>query len=41
VRDEREACPLGKPRTRDDRTLDHPGTGKPHGHTIAPPMGRV
>jgi YgiT-type zinc finger domain-containing protein len=35
VRDEREACPLGKPRACDDRTLDHPGTGKPHGHTIA------
>jgi hypothetical protein len=35
VRDEREACPLGKPRACDDRTLDHSGPGKPHGHTMA------
>src|SRR5262249_57697075 len=34
VRDERKACPLGKPRACDDRTLDHSSTGKPHGHTI-------
>jgi hypothetical protein len=35
VRHEREACPLGEPRACDDRTLDHPGTGKPHSHTVA------
>jgi hypothetical protein len=31
VRNERQACPVGEPRACDDRTPDHPGTGKPHG----------